>query len=107
MHTAFKKTGIHMIHLNVNSLKGHCGDKFEQITEMFRDSKVHFLTFSETKIDDSFTDSQIEIENYSVIRNDRNRRGGGVCMYVHNSVKYITRPNLHHSSLETMGGSHF
>lgn len=102
MYTIFEKSGIHMIHLNVNSLIGHSGAKLEQIREMFRDCKAHFLTFSETKLDDSITDSQIEIENYSVIRNDRNRNGGGVCMYVRNNVVFITRPDLHHSSLETV-----
>ena len=38
-----------------------------QIREMFRDGKVDILTFSETKLDDSVMDAEIEITNYSVI----------------------------------------
>ena len=97
MDTVLDK-GMHIIHLNVNSLLG----KLDQIREMFHDGKVDILTFSETKLDDSVTDVQIEIENYSVIRNDRNRHGGGVCMYVNSRLSYITRPELTHEAIETV-----
>ena len=101
-NSIFAQSGIHAIHLNVNGLLSHSGAKLDQLREMFKDGKAHILSFSETKLDDSVTDSEIEIENYTVIRNDRNRNGGGVCMYVHNNVKFLARPDLHHSSLETV-----
>ena len=90
--------GMHIIHLNVNSLVG----KMPQIREMFHDGKVDILTFSETKLDDSVMDAEIEITNYSVIRKDRNRNGGGVCMYVNSSINYITRPDLSHEAIESV-----
>ena len=83
--TIFTKNGLHSIHLNINGLLAHHGAKLEQIREWFKDGKVHILSFSETKLDESITDQEIEIVNYTVIRNDRNRNGGGVCMYVHNN----------------------
>ena len=37
---------------------------------------------SETKLDDSVFDAEINIEGYTLIRSDRNRHGGGVACYV-------------------------
>ena len=33
-------------------------------------------------------DMKISIPNYSIVRLDRNRHGGGVAMYIRNSVSY-------------------
>jgi len=35
------------------------------------------------------SDTEIYIPNYSFVRLDRNRHGGGVAMYIRNSVSYI------------------
>ena len=37
---------------------------------------------SETWLDPSVQDSEVDIEGYSLIRKDRNRKGGDVCMYI-------------------------
>ena len=34
-------------------------------------------------------DTELSIPNYSIVRLDRNRHGGGVAMYIRNSVSYI------------------
>ena len=88
MDTIFgTKNGLHMVHLNVNSL---AGPKLTQIKEMFRNRKVNILSFSETKPDESITDSEIEIENYSAIRNDRNGKGVVyACILIFKSAKPV------------------
>ena len=61
-----------MLHLNVGSLL----PKITEIRQLCNNSKVGLLCFSETWLDDSVTESEIEI-NYIMVRRDRNRKGGG------------------------------
>ena len=45
-------------------------------------------------LDDSISDDEILIPGLSFIRRDRDRHGGGIAMYVHESVPYSVRtPN--------------
>jgi hypothetical protein len=55
---------------------------------------------NETKLDHSISDQEISICGYNIIRKDRNRNGGGVLMYVHESVTFIERNDLCPNSLE-------
>ena len=40
------------------------------------------------------TDSEILVDGYSVLRNDRNRHGGGVCMFIRSDIAYNPRTDL-------------
>ena len=64
--------------------------------------KASILCFSETKLDNSITDSEIEIEDYLVVRRDRNVNGGGVCMYIHKDTNFKNRTDLHHENIESV-----
>ena len=57
---------------------------------------------NETKIDDSISDNDIEIEGYIVNRNDRNRFGGGVAICIHNTIQFTLREDLKDLDLETI-----
>ena len=46
----------------------------------------HIICFSETKLDKSVTDGEIKIDNYSCVRKDRSRNGGGVACFIHKSI---------------------
>ena len=64
--------------LNINSL----ASKFEQLREVIGNN-IDILTIQETKLDSSFPTDQFLIDGYSEpYRKDRNRRGGGVMIYV-------------------------
>ena len=78
LYTNFKKRGMHFIHLNVRSLL----PKIDQICLIAKETNPACLIISETWLDNSVFDSEITIPNYVVCRNDRNRHGGGVCVYV-------------------------
>ena len=74
----FKKRGLHIIHLNINSLL----PKIDEIRHIAKSSNLSVIGLSETKLDDSVFDAEINIEGYTLIRSDRNRHGGGVACYV-------------------------
>ena len=42
------------------------------------------------------------IQNYDLIRADRSRSGGGVCLYVKNSINYLNRNDLVGDNLEAI-----
>ncbi len=39
---------------------------------------LEILAINESKLDDSFTDGEISIPGYTIVRKDRNRHGGGL-----------------------------
>ena len=49
---------------------------------------IDLIAFDETWIDLSFTDNFIHLDNYDIIRKDRSRNGGGVCIYLRSSINY-------------------
>ena len=56
--------------------------------------RTHIIGITEIKIDSTIDNSHIEMDDYVVERNDRNRHGGGVAMYIHKSVNYRLREDL-------------
>ena len=44
---------------------------------------------NETFCDSSISDSEINLPDYSIVRRDRNRHGGGVAMYIRNSLTFV------------------
>ena len=78
----FDKKGIHLLHININSLL----PKINELREIAGHTKASIIGISESKLDDSIDDNEIDIPGYSVLRSDRNRHGGGVACYVKNEL---------------------
>ena len=60
------------------------------------------ICLSETWLDDSITDGEISIDGYCLVRRDRNRSGGGVCMYIRNDISFSPRIDLDIDGLEVL-----
>ena len=52
------------------------------------ENKPHIIGINQTKLDHTVTDGEVEIDEYQMIRNDRNSFGGGVALYIHDSVPF-------------------
>ena len=48
---------------------------------MLHDKKIDILALNETRLDPSISDGLVSVDGYDLIRADRNRNGGGVCMH--------------------------
>ena len=83
----FKIKGLHLLHLNVNSLLPKI-DKLRYIAKL---SNATAIGITESKLDNCILDSEIQIDNYQILRCDRNRKGGGVACYVRNDLSYIEK----------------
>ena len=60
------------------------------------------ICITETWLDGSVFDSEIHIDNYSVRRKDRNRYGGGVCLYIRSGLAFNGRDEILHGELEAV-----
>ena len=58
------------------------------------------MAINESKIDDTVLDGEIHINGYNTIRNDRNRYGGGVLIYISETIPFSERNDLILNSLE-------
>ena len=74
----FRERGLHFLHINVNSLLS----KIDELRNVAGHTKPAILGITESKLDSSVSDQEVDIKGYSILRNDRNRYGGDVACYV-------------------------
>ena len=82
-----KTKGLHLCHLNVNSLLS----KIDEFRDIANRRKPAVLGITESKLDGSVTNMEVNINGYSIIRNDRNVHGGGAACYVKNDLCFNTK----------------
>ena len=85
---SFNKSGLHFIHININSLL----PKIDEIRLISKKSNAAVIGITESKLDDSIPNSEINIDNYNLLRCDRNRQGGGVACYIRNDISFNQKP---------------
>lgn len=71
-------------HLNVRSLL----PKMADLVQIIQTMKFDLLSISETWLQPNINSNAVAIEGFSFVRQDRNIRGGGVGMYIRNTIKY-------------------
>ena len=91
-----KSNGLKIASLNVNSLLKH----IDEIRILLHKYTFDILAINESKIDGTISDNEIHVMGYDIIRNDRNRFGGGVVLYVRDSIPFSVRKDLTPESLE-------
>ena len=52
------------------------------------------IEITETKLDNTIYDSKVTIDGYNIVRNDRNRKGGGVACYIRSNIFYSRKTCL-------------
>ncbi|XP_052224879.1 uncharacterized protein LOC127840502 [Dreissena polymorpha] len=97
-YSVFQKRGLHFLHINVRSLL----PKLHEIDSLAKKSRAAIISISETWLDSSVPDSEISIENYCIERRDRNRHGGGVCIFIRKDLSYNSRDDLKREDLEAI-----
>ena len=92
------RKGMTIASLNVNNLLLH----IDEIRMLVNELGIHILAFNETKLDKSIDDSLVGIEGYTLKRCDRDRHGGGVAIYIKDTLldKFTVREDLPKSNLE-------
>jgi exonuclease III len=94
----FQHKGTHIVHLNIHFLYS----KLDEIKILLSNQNVDFLCLCETFLNDSFSDSELHIDNYRLFRKDRQSHGGGLLIYAKEELPCIHRQDLESSSVEAI-----
>ena len=79
--------------LNIRSLRNR--SHFLQAREFAICNNINVFTVSETWLNTTVKNSEIEIEGYKLIRLDRlHKKGGGVCAYIRSNIKTLLLKDL-------------
>ena len=70
--------------LNVNGLRRH----FDEIQNILFSLGIHVLALNETKLDEKHPEELTDITGYQQVRRDRTCNGGGVSIYIRDSIKF-------------------
>jgi hypothetical protein len=65
-------------------------------------TKAAVIGISETWLDCTISNPEIEIPGYTIERCDRNRNGGGVCIFVRSDLTYNKREDIESPELESI-----
>ena len=82
--------------LNVNGLRGN----LDEIQVLINNLGIHILALNETKLDRNYPKELTSIAGYQQERLERTCNGGGVSIYVRDSIKYKPRPDVPVEDLE-------
>lgn len=97
-YNLFKKRGLHYLHLNTKSLL----PKIDELRLIARKTNATCICISGTWVDDFIYDTEICIENYNIIRKERNRHSGGVCIYIRSDLAFNPRPDISNNDFEAV-----
>ena len=92
------RKGLHCIHLNARSLL----PKLSELRCLAIKTKVAVIGITETWLDDTVTDNEVAIPGYNIVRHDRDRHGGGTCVYIRNDIAFNPRKDLESDCLEAV-----
>ena len=83
--------------LNINSYRY----KFCSIKDLLLANTIDMLIIAETKLDETFPNSQFEVENYHLWRADRSH-GGGMLLYVRSDLACDRKVKLECKEIESI-----
>ena len=94
-----KNRGFKLAALNITSIPGH----IEGLRIYMNSKCIDILAVNETRLDDTISSGEVTVPGYALERNDRNRDGGGVALYIRNTINYERLFDLECESLEWIG----
>ena len=90
--------GLKLMHLNCASILKN----IDELKLLHAKIRPDVFGLSETHINDLIHDSELKIDDYNIVRRDRDGYGGGVAVYIKSDLNYIARPDLMMDDLEIL-----
>ena len=90
------KRGLLICSLNAPSLTKHK----DEIEVLVRDNKIDIFIINETTLDEKIKDERVSIVGYNLLRRDRNRHGGGVTIFLRETLNFEQRTDIKAENLE-------
>jgi len=88
--TSLPHKGLLINHLNIRSLL----PKLDEIKHTVFSQNIDILCLNETFLDNTITDHEMGINGYTSLRKDRTRHGGGVAMYIKDTINFKCRDDI-------------
>ena len=98
MNSTNTNKGFKIAHLNIRSIIKN----IDQFRIYVSNHQYDIICINETWLDDKISDREVGIDGYDLLRKDRKRTGGGVAMYIRNSINYKIRLDIMPENLETI-----
>ena len=92
----FEKRGLHFVHLNARSILPKMGE----LDILAHNTNAAIIAVTESWLDNTIHDNEVCIPGYSIQRKDRNREGGGVCMFIRNNINFNRRSDIDNDDFE-------
>ena len=83
MNYSRKRNGLKIASLNIVSLRKYK----DELGIILHDNEIDVIGLNETRLDAKIANRDLLIEGYKIFRNDRNVHGGGVAIYVKDSIE--------------------
>lgn len=98
---------LSIVHINARSLLPITASnphfKLDEIQTILNlQHKFEIIAVSETWLKNSTSDTDVNLPGYNLYRNDRNTAGGGVAIYISDSLPSKHRPDLQHPNIESV-----
>ena len=96
-----KKTrGLKIAHLNIRSLR----NKTDSLRLELRNNSIDVLTLSETWLNSTIQDAEIQLPGYTCVRRDRDghKIGGGIIIYIWDGLPFAVRNDLYNGENELL-----
>ena len=82
--------------LNINSLVKH----INELRVAMINQPLDILAINKSKLDDNDSDTMLYLHGYTLVRRDRNKKGGGVCVYLRDSLSFKRLHEFEEQNLE-------
>ena len=82
------KKGLHFLHISINSLL----PKIDELKCIANNTKATIIGITETKLDHTVPELDVNIPGYDILWCDRNRNGCGVAYYIKKDLCFNTKP---------------
>ena len=73
-----------------------------EIHHLITKNDFDILGVNETWLSDAVSDHELKLPGYDILRNDRNRHGGGVCLYIKDTIQYHRRSDIDETTTESI-----
>lgn len=84
------KSAISFYYTNCRSLL----PKIDELRMLAQTTQPDLLAMTETWLDQDIKQSELAIPSYSLLRRDRSRHEGGICLYINNSLAFSSKTLL-------------
>ena len=82
-----KKKDLHVLHININSLL----PKIDELKCIVNKNKTVIITTTESKLDHTVPELEVNLPGYDILRCHRNRNGGGFACYIRKDLCFNSR----------------